>query len=246
MASQLSTQVIRNTPKQSDQPLIGHISIRRMIMKSGVHLRRIQWIAGLFLALLLLQGCVVGKPGSQPTGITIHINAFKIPIDTPDLMCGATLVVDAMVTGLLPSHWNTPTGTLPAGVDSTKVVDAGYAIYTPLRFSALHIHVDHRQQPTTEYALLGGQVGADRYISDASPQMNSGTAYLLVFFSGVPLQGQAHTEKLMVVDEAFPIDAQGIVTLHGEHDEGKGANIEHFPAVTMPLSQITQQLAACK
>ncbi len=215
-------------------------------MKSRFHLVRVGWLASLLAALLLLPGCFTGQPGSQSTGITIHIDPYKIPIDTPELMCGAPLVVDTVVTALLPGHWNTQNGALPAGLDSSKVVEAGYAIYTPLQLAAMHIHVDHRQQPTTEYALLGGQVGKDSYVSGASPHLTTGTAYLLVLLPGVPLQGQAHTEKLMVVDEAFPIDAQGTVTLHAAHDEGKGASTQHFPAVTMPLSQIAQQLASCK
>ncbi len=214
-------------------------------MKSGMYLVRIHWLASLLVVLLFLPaGCDVAQPGSQSVGL--HIHSTNSSIDWSTHLCVAYLAADAGIASLGASHWNTPNGSRPAAADEQTVVRDGYAIYRPLQFSYMHIHRDQRHQPTAEFDTIGGQVGADRYISDASPQMNTGTTYLLVFFSGVPLQGQAHTEKLMVVDEAFLIDGQGIVTLHAAHDEGKGADTQHYPAVTMPLSQITQQLASCK
>ncbi len=213
-------------------------------MKSGVHLARVWRLAGLLVTLLLLSGCDV----AQPAGITIQVAPYKIPINTPELMCGAPLVLDARITALLPGHWNTPTGARPTNVDPDpqKLLEGGYAIYTPLQFSSVHIYIDNRKQATSEFAILGGQVGADQYIANEMTSLvAAGKAYLMVLLPGVD-QTHARTEKLMVVQEAFPIDEQGIVTLEEAHSEGKGADSQEVPAVTRPLSEFVDGLANCK
>jgi hypothetical protein len=65
---------------------------------------------------------------------------------------------------------------------------------------------------------------------------------LLVLIPGSDQQTLYYTEKWLIVTDAFPIDAQGIVTLQQESIE-QGVV---YPAKTAPLSQIAQQLAACK
>jgi hypothetical protein len=207
-----------------------------------------QWLLGLLVMMLLLTGCVaVAQPsgGAQSNGITIQGDPLKLSFNTPELMCKAILVLDAGISGRGASHWNTPTGSRPAAADQQTLLRNGYAIYTPIQFSNMHIHMDHRSQPTREFATVGGQVGPDQYWI-GYPQVTPQDSYLLVLVYGIDAQSQAESKALLVVTDAFPIDAQGIVTLQAAHDEGKGADTQHFPAVTMPLSQITQQLAACK
>ncbi|HEY7347948.1 MAG TPA: hypothetical protein VH599_06475 [Ktedonobacterales bacterium] len=160
-------------------------------------------------------------------------------------MCVAYLAADAGIAGLGASHWNSPDGSRPAA-DERTIVRQGYAIYTPLQFSSMRVLRDQRHQPTTEFDTIGGQVGPDSYSSD-DPQVIPGGRYLLLFVPGVDAVAQAWNEKWMVAAAAWPIDAKGIVTLQAAHtEEGQGPAGESFPAVTMPLSQIVQQLANCK
>jgi hypothetical protein len=210
-------------------------------MKSRFHLVCAHWLAGLGIMVLLLNGCTVAQ---QSNGVHIQGDASRLSFNTPELMCKAILVADAGIAGLGPGHWNTPDGTRPATADARTLVRGGYMIYTPLRFSYMHTHVDRRSQPTREFDSIGGQVGPDSD-SEGYPQVMPQHSYLLVLVYGIQaLQGES--QAVMVVTDAFPIDAQGVVTLQPAHTEGKGQETESFPAVTMPLSQIVQQLANCK
>jgi hypothetical protein len=194
-------------------------------------------LSGLVITILLLTGCAVAQ---QSNGVHIQGDASRLSFNTPELMCKAILVADAGIAGLGSSHWNTPDGTRPAAADERTLVRGGYAIYTPLHFSFMHIHVDRRSQPTHEFDTIGGQVGPDSD-SEGYPQVMSQHNYLLVLVNGIQaLQGESQT--VMVVTDAFPIDAQGVVTLQdGSTEQGTV-----HPTVTAPLSQIVQQLANCK
>ena len=118
----------------------------------------------------------------------------------------------------------------------------GYAIYTPIHFSNMHIHRDQRHQPTNEFDTIGGQVGPDTFSEDY-PQVVPGGTYLLVFVPGIDPVANAYTEKSLVVAAAWPIDNQGMVILqHQTIEQGQVTQQEQ----RVPLSQETQQLAKCK
>lgn len=118
-------------------------------------------------------------------------------------------------------------------------------IYTPLHFSSMHIHVDRRRARMNEFDTIGESVGPDSD-SEGYPQVTPQQSYLLVLVYGIQAE-PGEIQTVMIVTDAFPIDAQGIVTLQPAHiEEGQGGQTENFPAVTMPLSQIIQQLASCK
>ncbi len=220
-------------------------------MKAGVSLVRTAWFSALAAVILLLAGCDVAQPGSlavstvPPNGIHIQGDNQTIDFTNPANMCIGSLVADVGIAGLGTSHWNTPDGKRSATLDKGTILKNGYAIYTPVRFSHMHIHRDQRHQPTTEFATIGGAVGPDSYDMDY-PQVTPGGNYLLVLVPGTDPVAKAYTEKWLVVVAAYPIDAQGVVTFMPEHMEGKGQQSEKVPAVTKPLSQITQQLANCK
>jgi hypothetical protein len=189
--------------------------------------------------MLMLVGCT-GAQSSSPSGIHLHSSAARLSLITPQLMCKAILVMDAGVSELGASHWNSPDGTRPAEADEQTLLRDGYAIYTPMHFSYMHIHVDYRSQLTKEFATIGGNVGPD---SDAEgyPQVMPQQNYLLTLVYGIDAQAQGETKTILIVNDAFPVDAQGIVTLRpGDVEQG---NV--YPAITMPLSQIVQQLANC-
>ena len=216
-------------------------------MKSGSHRTHASWLAGLALAILLLAGCTVAQPSRQVVGINISGDADRIVIGTPALMCTAPLVMVTTISTLGPSHWNGPNNARPPTTNVNTILKTGYAIYTPLHFANMEIHVDHRHQPksTIEYATVGGRTGPDSY-DMGYPQVEPGGSYLLVLVPGSDPVAHAWTEKAYLVNDAFPINAQGIVILQPAHTEGKGQQTQNFPAVTMPLTQLTQQLANCK
>jgi hypothetical protein len=155
-------------------------------------------------------------------------------------MCKAILVMDAGVSGLGPGHWNTPDGTRPAAADVQTLARGGYEIYTPIYFSSTHIHVDYRSQPTKEFDTIGGRAGPDSDSTDY-PQVAPQKNYLLTLVYGIEAQ-KGEVKTVMIVNDAFPIDAKGIVTLQPQSVEQGNVN----PARTAPLSQIVQQLANCK
>ncbi len=218
-------------------------------MKSRFGLARIPWLVGLAV-LMLLAGCDVSQPpssqGSAPSGtsassapITIQGEVDRLIYDTPELMCGATLVVDAGISAVGPSRWNTPDGSRPASTEAA--LKGGYAIITPVQFSAMRVHVDHRTQPTSEFYTVGGKVGQDFYSMDF-PQVTSGMRYVLVLLPGSDPEKHAFTPERLVVADAFPISAKDIVTLApGSIEQGIVT-----PPTTIPLSDLVQQLANCK
>ncbi len=192
--------------------------------------------------LLLLAGCTVAQPytSTRLTGIHMHSDASRLSLITPELMCKAILVMDAGVSGVGPGHWNTPDGTRPAAADAPTLAREGYAIYTPIYFTSIHIHVDYRSQPTKEFDTVGGIVGPDSD-EEGYPQVIPQKNYLLTLVYGIDAQAQGESKSVLIVNDAFPIDANGIVTLQPQSVEQGNVH----PAKTAPLSQIVQQLANC-
>lgn len=209
-------------------------------------------LAALVVLILLLTGCEVAQPktlqnststpGSSATpsnAIIINGDPDRAIANTPELMCAATVVADVAVSAVEPSYWNTPDRSRPSSTDDA--LSHGYAIITPVQFSYIHTHVDHRTQPTSEFYTLGGTVGQDRYSMDF-PQVKVGETYLLVMLLGSDPAQHAYTEKKLVIHDAFPISTKGIVVLQpGSTEQGVVT-----PPLTKPLSQITQELANCK
>lgn len=221
-------------------------------MKSRSCLAHLSWLAALAVVILLLTGCEVAQPNgshsstpsssdASATGITIHGDPDRLLHNTPERMCPMPLVVDGNISSLGKSHWNTPDGTLPSTVSVNDILKQGYIIYTPIFFASMHIFVDRRALPTSEFATVGGQVGQVRYSMDF-PQVTPHGRYILVFGVANDRQGQSPSKKTLVVEDAFPISTKGIVTLQpGSTEQGTVS-----PGVTMPLSQLSQQLANCK
>lgn len=97
-----------------------------------------------------------------------------------------------------------------------------------------------RSQPTKEFDTVGGSAGPDTD-EEGYPQVMPQQNYLLTLVHGIDAQAQGETKAVLIANDAFPIDAQGIVTLRpGDVEQG---NVH--PSITMPLSQIVQQLANC-
>ncbi len=223
-------------------------------MHSKALLAGASWFLSLAVVAILQTGCVaVAQQGSlphnanaQPNGI--HIKGDGVTIDWVAHMCIASLAMDAGIAGLKPTHWNTPDGTRSAALDKLTILKEGYSIYTPLQFSYQHILLDHRQRiglapgQTSELVTIGGANGPDTYDED-DPQVIVGGDYLLLFVQGIDPIAHGYTEKWLTVAAAFPIDPQGKVILKQQMiEQGQVTQQEQ----RVPLSQIAQQLAACK
>ena len=178
---------------------------------------------------------------SSPQGLAIHLDAYRFEPHTPAQMCTGLLVADGEISGVGQSHWNTSDGKRPADASRQTVLHKGYRIFTPLKLSLLHIYIDHRHQPSQEFVLNGGQVGADHVSVDEYPQITSG--HYLLLFSVTLITGQkAFDTSKPTLYSAFPINAQGIVQLQPKLvEQGQVTQQE----VDMPLSQVTQELAQC-
>ncbi len=210
---------------------------------------------GLALAtILFFSGCGNASTASQQQAsgknalpaLNIRLEVDRIVFTTPASMCSAVLVAQVTIGSQGTAHWNTPTGARPAAALSANVVQNGYAIYTPVNFSGLIVYSDHRTQPTTEFATVGGQVGPDRYIISEFPQVTVGSRYVVLFAPAYNPATHAHVESTLLVYEAFPITAQDVVILQQAGSALEPGSGQRQPEISMPLSQLTQQLAACK
>lgn len=219
-------------------------------MKRESYLVRHVWLASFIFIFVILGGCASQQSASpafsptsaptQPATIQILGDASIVPFNTPQRMCHATLVADVTVSALMPAHWNTPDHSGPSTTDPYSIRQQGYAIYTPIQFSHMALHVDHRKGQVGEFVLYGGQTGP--YLFDVGfPKVTPGMRYILTFIPGYDVHAHAYTLKWLLVNDAFPIDAHDIVTLQPQVTEPDGTT----PAVTMPLAQLTQQLTAC-
>jgi hypothetical protein len=205
-------------------------------------------IAGviLLIAAAALTVHAAGSPGrvpnttaGQPLNLLEHVDRFVF--DTPALMCQSDLVVDAQFAGRGTSHWTTPNGQRPQGVDSRTLLARGYSIVTPINFASAHPLLDHRRLATSEFVVLGGQVGQDRIASDSAP-LKAGSRYVLVAVPNADAQTGRWTERSLVVLDAFPIDSQGMVTLRPQIiEQGKVSQA----LVRVSLSQLHTQVGSC-
>ena len=210
----------------------------------GLALTTILFFAGCGNASTTNQHHASGE--SALPALNIHLEGDHFQFTTPASMCSAVLVAQVTIESQGIAHWNTSTGARPATATSANVVQNGYAIYTPVNFSGLTVSVDHRTQPTAEFATVGGQVGHDRYIINEFPQVTVGSRYVVLFAPAYNPATHATVESTLLVYDAFPITSQGVVILQAAGSATEPGQGQPQPEISMPLSQLTQQLAACK
>src|SRR5579885_800564 len=216
------------------------------------------WTA--LVLLLVLAACQASPAANQRSStadqsyppITLHDEADRYEFNTPERMCSALLVAEVTHITHGKSRWNTPDGLRPhisavaphASIAQT-IVEQGYRIYTPVQFGMMKIFKDHRQQETEAFMTLGGQVQQDQYWLDPFPQLRDGDHYVIVFSPTIQ-PGQGKVETWLLVYNAFPVDAQGIVTLQQAGSPNEPGPGKPQPAVTISLSNLQQQLAGCR
>ncbi len=206
--------------------------------------------------LVLLSACeaVGGQPGSgatgqqgAPTGLNVVLHADKFEFTSAGQFCQTLFTAEVVVGAHGTARWNTPDGKLPAGITTSQaVIKNNLRIYTPVTFSRLAPFVDHRHVSTKEFVTIGGQVGNDRYQVDEDPDLaGAGRHFLVVLAPSTPQTG-GNTEEALVVGWAYPVDAQGVVTLQQAGDPNEPGSGPLQPAITIPLAALKQQLASCK
>lgn len=207
-----------------------------------------------FLVMLNACGQSVAQPNSgaagQPSassGLHVRLDADMFQYTSAVQLCQTLVTAEVVVGSHGVPRWNTPNGTLPATVKtSTDVIKENLRIYTPITFARFATLVDHRHVATKEFLTLGGQVGQDSYyINDVSTLQGTGGHYVVVLYPSTPQSG-GNTEVSLVVGHAYPVDAQGIVMLQAAGNSNEPGVGSAQPAITIALTALKQQLAACK
>jgi hypothetical protein len=207
-------------------------------------------IGALFALALALVGCGQPSPSTgnvsvpTPAGPPLHIGgiAERVSFNTPARMCGDRLTAVGTVSGYGAAYWDTPDGTRPSFLTPAVVEQQGYAIYTPLRFSAFQVLNDNRHLPTREFAMVGGQVGQDTYSMDGFPRPPMGQRDVMVFVDTTRVGQPGYSQETLGLYQEFLVDSHGTVWLqHTDVEQGQvvGQN------VTIALADLTAQLATC-
>jgi hypothetical protein len=205
----------------------------------------------LLVALLLLAGCASSGPSSNTQGtstayapLNLRFDADRYEFTTPSSMCSTVLTAEVVIGTHGQSFWNSSNGLRPRIADPKALVQQGYKIYTPVTFSSLHALVDHRPQTPAAYVSMGGQVGQDQFSIDPFPQVADGKHYLIVFGpANEPAVGKV--AKWLVICEAYPIDAQGNVTLQQAGSPNEPGTGQPQSEIKLSLTSLRQQWAAC-
>jgi hypothetical protein len=205
--------------------------------------------------LLILSACAPatsqpnsGLSGQQnaPSGLNIRLSADKFEFTSAQQFCQTLATAEVVVGSHGTARWNTVDGKLSAQARTPVAVLTGnYRIYTPITFARFVPLVDYRYVATKGFLTVGGQVGQDSYSIDASPTLAGvGGHYVVVLFPSTPHTG-GNTEVALVVGYAYPVDAQGIVTLQPAGNPKEPGIGPPQPAITIALASLRQQLAAC-
>lgn len=206
------------------------------------------------LAMLSACGSPAGQPDSRSAGqqsssagLRIQLYADKFEFTSPEQFCQTLFTAEVVVGSHGVARWNTPDGKLPAGVMMyADVVKKDLRIYTPVTFTRLVALVDHRHVATKGYVTIGGNVGNDSYTIDEDPSLTgTGGHFIVVLYPSTPQTG-GNTEAVLVVGNAYPVDAQGMVILQQAANPNEPGPGQLQPAITISLASLKQQLASCK
>lgn len=229
-----------------------------MILKvvTGNGLKLLGGLLSIMTLLAVLSACNSGggRPGSvssgqqnSSAGLHVVLHADKFEFTAPQQFCQTLLTAEVVVGAHGTAHWNTADGRLPAGVTTyTELLKDNLRVYTPVDFTRLTPLVDHRHSATKGFATVGGQVGNDTYFIDDDPTLPGvGGSFIVVLYPSTPQTG-GNTEETLVVGNAYPVDAQGVVTLQQAGNPNEPGPGQLQPAITISLASLTQQLASCK
>jgi hypothetical protein len=215
--------------------------------------------------LLFLAGC--GGPSAMQTNqpsqanqisqatLVLDLDVDRYEFNTPASLCQAPMVAEAVAGSFGQSHWNTTNPVQPSLLSQAlptrqlkdSLIKGGYTIYTPVYFTSMTILRDQRSSKLAaeEFVMVGGQQGTTRISIGEFPQLKASTRYLVVVVPGLNATTHHLTLQWQVVYNAFPIDAQGVVTLQPAGSPNEPGAGKPQPAVTITLAALQQQLAHC-
>lgn len=238
-----------------------------MRFRKKIHQSLVLLLASLAL-LILLAGCGYSSTGqskqttntaqstqtSQAT-LVLDLDVDRYEFNTPANMCHAPMLADVVASSTGQSHWNTTNHTQPSILSQAvptpqkreALVKGNYMIYTPIQFTSMSILRDNRpaKQASEEFVIEGGQAGTTRITVGEYPHLQTATRYLVVFAPGINASTHQSTYQWQVVYNAFPIDAHNMVTLQQAGSPNEPGSGKPQPEVTISLSSLQQQLAAC-
>lgn len=223
----------------------------------------------LILAMLLvLAGC--GDPSAMPTNqpnqssqasqgsqatLVLDLDVDRYEFNTPASFCQAPLVAEAVAGSFGQSHWNTANKGQPSLLSQAmptrqlkdSLIKGGYTIYTPVHFTSLTILKDRRSSKLApeEFVMMGGQQGTTKISIGEFPQLKVATRYLVVVVPALNATTHHLTLQWQIVYNAFPIDAQGVVTLQQAGSPNEPGVGKPQQTVTITLAALQQQLAHC-
>jgi hypothetical protein len=119
-------------------------------------------------------------------------------------------------------------------------------MYTPVQFRTMKVLRDLRHVATKEFMTVGGQVQQDQFWLDPFPQLQDTGHYVIVFGPGSQPVGKGKVEEWLEVYDAYPVDAQGMVTLQQASSPNEPGPGQPQSAVKISLTDLQHQLAACK
>lgn len=151
-------------------------------------------------------------PQADPGGITLIGGGIFIPQPVERSAQAAATVVQATVTAVEPSLWNTPDGQRPAGATAATLSRDAF-IYTPITVQVTHGFKNAAAGQTLTFDILGGKVAPDLYIDRTEPTYQVGEPLLLFLDGARPVPGS--TQFLVFARDVFRVTSDGqVVALH--------------------------------
>jgi hypothetical protein len=215
--------------------------------------------------LLFLAGC--GDPSAMQTNqpsqanqtsqatLVLDLDVDRYEFNTPANLCQAPMVAEVVASSFGQSHWNTTNKVQPSLLSQSmptrqlkdSLIKGGYTIYTPVQFTSMKIMLDHRSSKLSpeEFVMAGGLQGTTKITVGEFPQLKVSTRYLVVIVPGLNATTHRLTLQWQIVYNAFPIDAQGVVTLQQAGSPNEPGSGKPQPAVKITLTALQQQLASC-
>lgn len=185
-----------------------------------------------------------------PLNVNLYVDRYEFT--TPASMCAALLTAEVQGVTHGKSFWNTPDGLRPplpatahASLEQT-IIQEGYRIYKSVQFGTIKVLRDQRHQQSQLFVTVGGQVQQDQYQVYGFPQLQGSGPYVIVFAPGSQLHRKGKVETRLEVYDAFPVDAQGVVTLQQSGSASEPGSGQPQSVVRISLTELQRQLSSCK